>query len=1083
MNDFSRLIEHAFPLKQTSLDSVHEKNVRHGHISTLHIWPARRPLAACRAALIATLLPDPGTPEKRRELCEKIAGKVVKKIEKKKMPNGQIVERIKEETEGGILHWGRETENADTLEWFRQEIRKAYGGRAPKVLDPFAGGGAIPLEAMRLGCEATAVDINPVAWFILKCTLEYPQKLAGQKRPLPAFMHSDKPFMEAFFKAQGLSKAQVKKRVEDLGHKLAHMEQMSLSIASTGEQIDADLAWHVRAWGQWVLARARKELAELYPTYADFEPLKKEHVAYEHKAMTLVPLKSDGTPDIESLNADSSADYLAVKANPRWIAKATVAYLWARTVKCKNCRAELPLLKTRWLCKKDRKRVLLTMVPKEDKIGVAFGIQTEVPVQGGNAAQKREHDKRIAGGTMSRAGAKCPCCPAIMTMEDIRVEGKAGRLGSVMTAVVVDTPDSKAYRMPTPHELNVATPDEARVQRAFEGVPFGVPDEPTPKGGGSGAGRAFSVQGYGLMLWRDLFTSRQLTALGTFVAATRQARAEMAALAYPPEWVEAVGAYLAIGVDRQADYNSTICNWDCNGEYITHTFQRFALPIKWDYSEINPLGDTTGNYLGGMDWVSRFVDHALLGSRGVPAPSVTGQSSTTLQAEGVDFVLTDPPYYDAIPYSDLMDFFYIWLRRALNGLTPQLDRGFSHFLSPKWDHDANDGELIDDCSRHGNDASKSKQLYEDGMARVFVQCAAALKPEGRLVIVFANKQPDAWETLVSAIIRAGFTVDGSWPIQTEMSTRTRAQSSAALASSVWLVCKKRLIAAKVGWDTGVLEEMRANIAVKLQTYWDAGIRGPDFIWAATGPALEAYSKHPAVKKADQPGQVMKVTEFLNHVRRLVVDYVVGKVLSGEQDGAAQMSASDRLDEPTAYYLLHRHDFGLDDAPVGTCILYAVSCGLSDSELVQTWDILAKTGADDVDEDETEVSVSEDSEEEPESTGGKVRLKTWSQRKNKALGYEAPNGRSVPLIDRVHRLMHLWKAGDVHKVDEYLDEHGMRRHELFKRLVQSLIELSEAGSDERSLLESLSNHIGAKGARRETGPELFAKAGDEEGTGE
>ena len=200
MTDFPRLIEHAFPLKQTSLDSVHEKNVRHGHISTLHIWPARRPLAACRAALIATLLPDPGDAEKRKELCEKIAGRVVKKIEKKKMPNGQTVERIKEETEGGVLHWGRETENGDTFEWFRQEIRKAYGGRAPKILDPFAGGGAIPLEAIRLGCEATAADINPVAWFILKCTLEYPQKLAGRTHPVPEFILHDDEFMAEFFK-------------------------------------------------------------------------------------------------------------------------------------------------------------------------------------------------------------------------------------------------------------------------------------------------------------------------------------------------------------------------------------------------------------------------------------------------------------------------------------------------------------------------------------------------------------------------------------------------------------------------------------------------------------------------------------------------------------------------------------------------------------------------------------------------------------------------------------------------------------------------------------------------------------------
>lgn len=214
MTDQPRLIEYAFPLKQASLDSVHEKNVRHGHISTLHIWPARRPLAACRAALIATLLPDPGTPEKRRELCEKIGGKVIQKVERKKMPNGQVVERLKEETEGGILHWKRETENAADLEWFRQEIRKAYGGRSPKVLDPFAGGGAIPLEAMRLGCEATAIDINPVAWFILKCTLEYPQKLAGQKHPLPPFVLKDHEFMTAFFKAQNLPAVQINTRLK-----------------------------------------------------------------------------------------------------------------------------------------------------------------------------------------------------------------------------------------------------------------------------------------------------------------------------------------------------------------------------------------------------------------------------------------------------------------------------------------------------------------------------------------------------------------------------------------------------------------------------------------------------------------------------------------------------------------------------------------------------------------------------------------------------------------------------------------------------------------------------------------------------
>ena len=206
-----RLIEVAFPLKQTSLDSVHEKNVRHGHISTLHIWPARRPLAAARAALIATLLPDPGDAEKRKAILERMAGRVVEKVERRRV-NGRRVEKVKEETVGGILHWGRE--NGPDLQWFRDEIREAYGGRAPKVLDPFAGGGAIPLEAMRLGCEVTAMDINPVAWFILKCTLEYPQKLAGQTRPLPEFALRDGEFMEAFLKTKGFKGVSLRTMLE-----------------------------------------------------------------------------------------------------------------------------------------------------------------------------------------------------------------------------------------------------------------------------------------------------------------------------------------------------------------------------------------------------------------------------------------------------------------------------------------------------------------------------------------------------------------------------------------------------------------------------------------------------------------------------------------------------------------------------------------------------------------------------------------------------------------------------------------------------------------------------------------------------
>jgi hypothetical protein len=294
-----------------------------------------------------------------------------------------------------------------------------------------------------------------------------------------------------------------------------------------------------------------------------------------------------------------------------------------------------------------------------------------------------------------------------------------------------------------------------------------------------------------------------------------------------------------------------------------------------------------------------------------------------------------------------------------------------------------------------------------------------------------------------------------------------------LSSSVWLVCKKRPEIARPGWDNKVLEDMRRNIREKLREFWDAGIRGPDFVWAATGPAMEAYSKHPVVKKANEPGP-MTVSEFLTHVRRMVVDFVVGRVLSGDKEGDADTAAADRLDEPTAYYLLHRHDFGMDEAPAGACILYAISCGVSDRELSDTWNIIGFTKGNKAEEDEAEdadADAESDTQTENDS-GSKVRLKTWAQRKGKSLGYEAPGGKPIPLIDRVHCLMHLWKTGDLSKVDGYLDGNGLRRQELFKRLLQSLIELSPHGSEERSLLESLSNHVGAKGAKL---PELFSAA--------
>lgn len=1002
-----RLIEVNFPLRQTSMDAVHEKNVRHGHISTLHIWPARRPLAASRAALIATLLPDPGNDEERKQLMERLAGHIIEPVKRKKLAGGRVEEQRVPETEGGILHWGRES-NPD-LQWFRDKIRAAYGGRAPRVLDPFSGGGAIPLEAMRLGCEVTAVDINPVAWFILKCTLEYPQRLADQQLPLPDFALHSYEFMESYFKAQGFAGAALRSQLAafDLHQQSVQptqpAQQELLTVRSEGKKVEADLAWHVRAWGWWVLQQARADLQHFYPTV-------------------------DGKP--------------------------TVAYLWARTVACKNCRATVPLLKTRWLCKKENKRVVLTMTPNADKTGVIFGVLHDVLVlKSGNAAQKREHDKQLGNGTMSRSGVTCPCCGTIMTMDDIRRESVAGKTSTVMTAVVVEGERSKEYRRPTDEEIKVATEAEQEVKPLYAEIPFGLPEEPL-------AGKealGFRVPLYGFDQWYKLFTPRQLLALGTFVKYTRAVREVMPRYGYGQEWIEAISAYLALSVDRIADRGSSVCHWDKGYEKVANTFSAFRLPINWDFVESSPSGDSTGSYTGQLELIAQYSEHAMHSISGYSTSDIIKISAINSLPETFDTIVTDPPYYDAIPYSDLMDFFYVWLRRTLYSLSPEIDAAFQAQLSPKWNHEEQDGELIDDASRFGGDKKRSKANYEDGMARVFQNCYAALNPDGRLVLVFAHKHPDAWETLVSALIRAGFVVDASWPIQTEMGNRTRALSSAALASSVWLVCKKQAETAKPGWDNRVLEEMRANIVQQLHRFWDEGIRGPDFVWAATGPALEAYSKHPIVKKANEPGQVMSVTEFLGHVRRMVVDFVVGRVLSGN-DG---MDAVSGMDDVTTYYLLHRNDFGMESAPIGPCILYAVSCNLSDSLLLNKYDLLLRSGGQSKDEDEEEEDANADEGEGEEGTSSTVRLKAWSQRKNAGIEPTGQASASLPLIDQVHRLMHLWRTGDVVKVDDYIDQRGLLHDALFKHLLQALIELAPASSEERSLLESISNHVATR----------------------
>ena len=1022
---YRRLIEVAFPLKQASLDSVHEKNVRHGHISTLHIWPARRPLAASRAALLATLLPAPDDPEERDALLRRIGGTVSKR---------QTSRGEREVTNGGVLHWGRES--SSDMDVFRTAIQDAFDGRAPRVLDPFAGGGAIPLEAARLGCDVTASDLSPVAWFILRCALHYPKAVVGSTPPLPGFALKDRQFVEAFLKANGASRRrELRSHMDRLGH--GDGGPVQTTAWTNRPEETASFAWHFRAWCRRLLSGTRAKLAARYPTYADFEALQRKGRGRQNRRpilnqrpSRLLEPDATGRVSVTELNSEFDADYLSDERNPRWIAKPTVAYLWARTAQCGNCRARFPLLKTRWLCKTEGKRVLLTMEPRSDQ-SFTFGIDQH--------AQDNGKGDALGSGTMSQSGAECPICHSFSTMADLRGQGRAGRLGALLTTVVVDGQLGKEYRLPTPVERQAAEVDESALDRLFDHLPFGQLNEPTPKSG-VGASRAFSIDGYGMATWASLFSDRQLLALGEFVRNIRAADVEMRDCDTAHR--EALVCGLACAVDKLADYSSSVCSWNVGREVVRNTYARFALPMVWDYCEVNPLSETTGGFAAMTDWVARYFDHARIATAPAAAIDVRRESAIASSATGFDLVCTDPPYYDAIPYSDLMDFFHTWLRRSIRGISTEIDAAFSEPIGPKWDAQANDGELIDDASRFSGDRSASKTNYENGMGRAFQRLHASLRDDGRLVVVFANKQPDAWETLVSALIRAGFVVTASWPIQTEMQNRQRGLSSAALSSSIWLVCRKRP-PSRPGWDTNVLAEMEHNIPQRLRDFWDAGIRGPDFVWAATGPALEAFSRYPAVRVTDSPDTLLTVAEFLRRVRRIVVAFVVSRLL--DADGGLE-----DLDDLTTYYLLHRKDFGFKPAPSGACILYALSCNVSDSDLAGRLDVVRRGG-------HKARETADDAEAAP-AAGNEVGLKRWDQRRAKNLGEPGNDGTPPALIDRLHRLMRLWKAGDQGPVDRYLDRNGLKHHDLFAHLVQAVLELAERGSEERSLLESIQNHL-------------------------
>ena len=994
-----RLIEVAFPLEEASLASVHEKNVRHGHISTLHIWPARRPLAASRAAILGALLPDPGRADKRRELLRLIGG------------------TEEQEFRNGALFWG--TEDLEPLQELRRRIRDCYPDGAPKMLDPFAGGGAIPLEGMRLGCEVTASDLNPVAWFVLKCTLELPQKFAETRWDLPEFCKKWPDFVEDF------AGGKIKKRKRADVAAMGEVEQMNLLFTEYEKKQPADLAWHVRAWGRWVLERARADLDRHYPVVNGEQP---------------------------------------------------VAYLWTRTARDPSNNARIPLLKTFWFNKKKGSRCALLPVPNADRSGVTFKLLWEDDFSTKARRQKvienypflaewevtpETLDQFLQEGTMNRSGVWSPCGgrPGLicLEMEQLRRQGELQLLGSQMTVAVVEAYKSngkttfKRYREITKADEKAADIDADDLEALFEEIPHGMVDEPLPPKDALG----MRIPKYGFKTWGSLFTPRQLLALGTFVKHTRAVRDAAKRMGFDEDYVEAVCCYLAVALDKVIDYGSTICTWNVNRENIRGTFSRFALPMTWDFSETCTIAQGSGGYQGSFEWISRYIATAIDATKESPAPTVVVRSAKQRAPVELDFIVTDPPYYDAIPYSDLMDFFYVWLRRTLWDLTPEYNERFAEPLAPKWNHEEDDGELIDDESRFEGNRAKSQKNYEDGMRDAFKASFDSLKDDGLLVIVFANKETDAWETLIRGLIRAGGEVTASWPIRTERSGRTRGLSSAALSSSVWIVCRKRAKAAATGFDAQVLKEMRSILLDPrkelddrnlLQFYFQSGIHGPDFIWAALGPALQAYSRYQLVRKTE--GGVMGVKDFLQEVRHIVMQFSLGELPGFSDTSAARegKGANLNLDAVTQYYLLHRGFFGMEPAAAGACILYANACGKTDRELQVAHHVIklaAKKG-----------SGGEDAK------GNQFQLLPWKERiKFQKLG-ESRNSETAPLIDRVHKLMQLLKESKGGELRETFDRWGLIGEPALRPLLFALRHLANKAGDkeEERILDVLTDQF-------------------------
>lgn len=806
-----KLIEVALPLEAINREAAREKSIKHGHPSTLHLWWARRPLAAARAVLFAQLVDDP---ESRPE-----AAAIVDPEERGhwiRAERARLFRLIEE-----LVKWENVT-NESLLVEAHQEILRSTNGNPPPILDPFAGGGTIPLEAQRLGLEAHASDLNPVAVLINKALIEIPPKFAGHPPVFP----------------------------EATDTKLGNWP------TTTG------LAEDVLRYGGWMRDQAEKRIGHLYP-----------------KAIL-----DDG-------------------------AEATViAWVWARTVTCPNpaCGIEMPLVRSWWLGKKKGKEAYIVPKVVDSPRGkcVDFAI--------GHDAKRGP--TKYGDGTVGRTGATCLACSTAVPLKYIRTQGKEVGLGKRLIATVAEGDRRRVYLPPT--DLHVSMADVPKPTR--------TPDSPLPDNP-----RDFKTPNYGMTKWSDLFTNRQLAALTTFSDLVSEARdtvlvdAEAAGMPTGERladggvgaaaYADAIATYLGLAVSKLADRNSTITNWYVSRESTSSTFARQALPITWDFAETFPLGDNTGSFHNSFTWTSESIGR-LSGS----VPPRVLQADAAVRPLGGLLISTDPPYYDNIGYSDLSDYFYVWLRRSLQDVHPEL---LGTMLVPKAD------ELVANPYRHGG-KNGAQEFFEDGFRKVFASARKSAFEDYPITVYYAFKQTEnsadgnastGWETLLEGMIRSGWTITGTWPMRSELGNRMLSMGTNALASSIVLALRPRPESAPSTERRSFLNELRDELPDKLRELQQGSIAPVDLAQAAIGPGMAVFSRYADVIEPD--GSSMSVRKALG-----LINQVLAEVLS-EQEGD--------FDAGTRWCIKWFETYGFDEASYGEAEQLSVSMNTSVAGLARS----------------------------------------------------------------------------------------------------------------------------------------------------